>query len=99
MSAPHWQDELAIVVFTILMLVTGFSWRVQSTTVIGGGTLFLYLCQFAYRPEVTAGMYLAAGGALVFALGVVLSIYRDRLLALPDRVAKREGIFQIIGWR
>jgi hypothetical protein len=98
-GSPSWQDELAVVVFTILMLVTGFSWRVQSTTVVGGATLFLYLCQFAYRPEATAGQYLAIGGGLVFTFGLVLSIYRDKLLTLPDRIAKHEGIFQIIGWK
>lgn len=99
----HWQDELALVAFTILMLVTGFSWRVQATTVAGAGTLFLSLLitigQLAYRPQVATGVYLAAGGALVFAAGVVLSIYRDKLLALPDRITNREGIFQVIGWR
>jgi hypothetical protein len=31
----HWPEELAIVAFTILMLVTGFSWQVKSTTVTG----------------------------------------------------------------
>ncbi|MBI3861549.1 MAG: hypothetical protein HY290_06610 [Planctomycetia bacterium] len=99
----HWQDELALVALTLLMLVTGFSWRVQSTTTAGGGTLLLYLLvtigELAYRPQVATGVYLAVGGALVFAAGLVLSIYRDKLLALPDRIAKREGIFQIIGWR
>ena len=37
--------------------------------------------------------------AVVFALGVALSIYRDKLLALPDLVAKREGVFRILNWR
>jgi hypothetical protein len=96
---PSWQDELAIVVLTILMLVTGFSWRVQATTVIGGGTLFLYLCQFVYSPARGPGTYLAIGGAVVFGFGLVLSMYRDKLLALPDRIAKREGVFQIMGWK
>ncbi len=99
----HWPEELAIVVLTILMLVTGFSWRVKATTLAGGGTLFLYLLivigHLAYQPQVATGIYLAVGGGLVFLAGLVLSIYRDKLLELPDRIAKREGIFQIIGWR
>ena len=99
----HWPEELAIVTFTILMLVTGFSWQVKATTVAGGGTLFFYLLivigHLAYRPQVATGIYLFVGGSLVFAAGLVLSIYRDKLLALPDRIAKREGIFQVIGWR
>ena len=99
----HWQEELAIVVLTILMLVTGFSWKVQSTTLLGGGTLFLYLLiiigMLAYQPQVATGVYLAVGGGLVFLTGICLSIYREKLLELPDRIAKREGIFQVMGWR
>jgi hypothetical protein len=99
----HWPEELGIVVFSILMLVTGFSWQVKSTTVAGGGTLFLYLIvtigELAYRPQVATGIYLVVGGAVVFVAGIVLSIYRDKLLALPDKIARREGVFQVIGWR
>ena len=99
----HWPEELAIVAFTILMLVTGFSWQVKATTVTGAGTLFLYLLvtigELAYQPQVATGVYLAVGGAVVFLAGLVLSIYRDRLLALPDKIARREGVFQIIGWK
>ncbi|HEY2250123.1 MAG TPA: hypothetical protein VGH74_03640, partial [Planctomycetaceae bacterium] len=58
----HWPEELAIVTFTILMLVTGFSWQVKATTVAGGGTLFLYLLivigHLAYLPQVATGIYL-----------------------------------------
>lgn len=99
----HWQEEVAIVLVTILMLVTGYVWRVKSTTLAGGGTLFVYLAitigQLAYRPQIATGIYLAVGGGLVFLAGLILSIYRDRLLELPDRIAKREGVFQVMGWR
>jgi len=36
---------------------------------------------------------------LIFAIGIALSIYRDRLLALPEQIAKHEGLFKIIDWR
>jgi hypothetical protein len=42
---------------------------------------------------------LASGGAIVFAIVVVLSIYRDKLLEIPDQVANRTGIFRILNWR
>jgi len=99
----NWPEEVAIVVLTILMLVTGYSWKVKSTTLAGGGTLFLYLLaiigQLAYQPQVATGVYLAIGGGLLFLMGVCLSVYRETLLLLPDRIAKREGVFQVIGWR
>jgi len=99
----HWPEELAIVTFSILMLVTGFSWQVKATTVAGGGTLFLYLVvtivELARHRDIATGIYLVVGGAVVFLAGLMLSIYRDKLLALPDKIAKREGVFQIIGWR
>jgi hypothetical protein len=55
--------------------------------------------RLAYHPQVAVGVYLAIGGALVFASGIALSVYRDRLLELPEKIAKHEGIFRIIGWR
>ena len=42
---------------------------------------------------------LAVGGAVIFAAGIALSVYRDKLLQLPDHIAKREGIFRILNWR
>jgi len=96
-------DELALLTVTILMLVTGVAWQFKASTLAGGGTLGIYLVvmigSLAYQPQVAVGVYLAVGGALVFATGIALSIYREKLLALPDQIARREGIFQIIQWR
>ncbi len=47
----------------------------------------------------TAALILAGGGATIFLLGLALSIFRDRLLALPARVKERKGVFQVLGWR
>jgi hypothetical protein len=52
-----------------------------------------------YQPQVAIGIYLVAGGAVVFLLGLLLAVYRDRLVALPQRIANREGVFRVIGWR
>ena len=88
---------------TILMLATGCGWQVQSTAVFGGLGLLIYLVviigSIAYRPEVAVGVYLLVGGALLFLSGILLSIYRDRLLKLSEQISRREGIFRIIGWR
>jgi len=102
-SGPSFPDEIALLTVTILMLASGSSLQFKAPTLFGGGALGVYLAivivNLAYDPQVAIGVYLAIGGSLVFVAGVVLSIYRDRLLALPDRIAKREGLFRIINWR
>jgi hypothetical protein len=100
---PSIYDELALLTLTIPMLVTGLSWKIKATTLWGGSALTIYLMvsivSLAYRPEVAIGIYLASGGAIVFAIGIVLSIYRDKLLEIPDQVANQTGIFRILNWR
>ena len=96
-------DELALFTVTVLMLVTGFSWQIKSTTFFGGLSLVLYLIiivvSLGWQQQVAAGVHLAIGGALLFALGVALSIYREKLLQLPERIVKREGVFRVLNWR
>lgn len=107
----HWRtawtfsfyDEAALLTVTMLMLASGVVWRVKASTLLGGATLATYLAvlivSLVYRPQVAIGIYLAGGGALIFMAGLLLAIYRERLIALPDRIAKREGVFSVIGWR
>jgi len=96
-------DEFALVTIGLLMLATGVAFRFKATTLYGGGALGGYLVLLVVsllrRPEVTMGAYLAVAGVAIFFVGVALSIYRDRLLALPDRIAKHEGAFRILDWR
>jgi hypothetical protein len=96
-------NELALVALTVLMLVTGFGWQVRSTTLIGGGALTLYLVlvlvALGREAQLSAGLYLGVAGALVFAGGIALSVYREKLIALPDQIARREGLFRVINWR
>ena len=86
-----------------LMLVTGFSWQIKSTTFLSGLTLTVYLIlvvvSLAWMEQVAVGVYLAVGGAVVFGAGIALSVYRERLLRLPERIAKREGLFRVLNWR
>ena len=39
------------------------------------------------------------GGSVIFGLGVALSVYRDRLLTLPERIKERQGVFRVLTWR
>ena len=96
-------DELALISVTILLLATGVVLRIRASTLFGGGTLVVYLCvlivSIIYQPQVAIGIYLAAGGGLLFAFGLALAFYRDHLLAIPEQVANREGVFGVISWR
>jgi hypothetical protein len=40
-----------------------------------------------------------AGGGVIFGAGLLLSVYRDRLLALPEQVKRRQGVFRVLNWR
>ncbi len=102
-AGPHLADELAVLTISILMVVTGVLWQVKSTTLVGGSSLLFYLiiliAHLAWNPQVAIGVYLAIGGGVIFLIGVLLSVYREKLLALPEQIAKREGVFRIINWR
>ena len=77
------------------MAVTGVAWQIRATTLYGGGALAIYLVvmitSLAYRPQVAVGVYLAAG--------IALSVYREKLLKVPEQISNREGIFKILKWR
>ncbi len=96
-------DELALLTIATLMVLTGFIWQVKSTTLHGGTSLAAYLLlvivSLGWSQQWAVGVYLAIGGGLVFASGLGLSVYRERLLELPDRLARREGVFRIFNWR
>jgi hypothetical protein len=102
-GVPSVIDEMALLTVTIVMLVTGLSWKIKATTLWGGSALTLYLtvlvASLAYRPQVAIGVYMAVGGAIVLAIGIILSIYRDKLLEIPEQVANRTGVFRILNWR
>ncbi len=102
-TGPSLGDEIGLITITALMVAIGCVLQVRSTTTFGGLTLGIYLAvlfgHLAYHPQIAIGVYIAAGGALIFLTGVMLSIYRDRLLALPSKIANREGIFRVIDWR
>ena len=96
-------DEMALFLVTVALLVTGYSWQIKSTTFFGGASLTLYLMiivvSLGWQQQKPAGVYLAVGGAALFGLGIALSMYREKLLQLPERIAKREGVFRVLNWR
>jgi hypothetical protein len=96
-------EELILIAVTLFMLVTGYSWHIKSTTFFGGLGLVLYLilvvASLGWRSQVATGVCLAVGGGLVFACGIALSVFREKLLSLPDQIAHRQGVFSMLNWR
>jgi hypothetical protein len=98
-------DELGLIASCLALFASGVVSRIKATTIVGAFTLVLYvLMVLVYmhrflKDTVIIGIYLTLGGALLFGTGLFLSVYRDRLLALPAKVRRREGIFRIFDWR
>ena len=88
----------------VLLLATGFMFQIRSTTLTGAGLLAIYLVTlvlYISMPEnvTKAAIWMTIGGGVIFGTGILLSIYRERLLTLPGQVKRREGIFKVLGWR
>lgn len=98
-------DEIGLIAVTVLMLVTGISWQTKFPTLISAlglvGYLILLLVDLARHAEqmLSMGIFLSILGGLLFLGAIALSIYREKLLALPDKFSNREGIFKIVDWR
>ena len=96
--------EVGVLAVGLLLLGAGLVCRIRWSTLIGSGTLIAYvvsllgLLSLPDKLQSTA-VYMMVGGGLFFAVAVLLSIYRDRLLALPEKVREGEGVFQVLKWR
>jgi hypothetical protein len=101
---PRW-DDLGLIVNCIALFGSGLVCRIRASTLIASSGMVLYLVVILIglhrhlKEQWIVGIYLTLGGVLLFGTGLVLSIYRDRLLALPDKIRRREGIFRILDWR
>jgi hypothetical protein len=96
-------NELGFLAAGVILLTSGFLFRIKATTLIGGmltALYFLTLLIFVPWGRLNAiALFLTIGGGTLFGLGLVLSVYRDRLLTLPERIRRREGVFRVLGWR
>jgi hypothetical protein len=100
----HFPDELGLFLVGLVLLGSGIVLQIKSTTIVGGlamGLNLVGMLLFIRIPEArqTVGLFLAIGGGSIFAIGLLLSIYRDRLLALPEKVKRRKGLFKVLSWR
>jgi hypothetical protein len=100
----HTLNEVGMLAAGLLLLGAGTIMHIKSTTLVGGIMLALYvlgLVAFLRLPDMlkTTAVYLMIGGGLFFGVGLVLSVYRDRLLTLPARIKRHEGVFRVLNWR
>lgn len=100
-----WPDELGLILAGVALLGFGIMCRLKANTLIGGTALGVYLLivigsLYRFLDESwIIGISLTVGGGLLFAIGIFLSVYRDRLLELPEKIKRREGLFKILSWR
>jgi hypothetical protein len=96
-------NELGFLAAALLLVTSGFLFQLKSTTLTGAALTALYflsLLIFVPWSRLNAvAVFITAGGGTLFLVGLLLSLYRDRLLALPDRIRRREGVFRVLGWR
>ncbi len=105
-SNEYWQfaHESGVLFAGLLLASTGVLCRLKSTTLVGSSMLLAYLGSLVFFVQVpeqlqNVAVYLMLGGGTVFAAAVLLSVYRDRLLAVTEQVKAKEGVFTVLNWR
>jgi hypothetical protein len=98
-----WYDEVAFFAVGVLLLTSGFMLQLKSTTIFGALMTAAYvvtLLAFVPWSQLNAvALTITIGGGVLFGLGLLLSVFRERLLALPEQIKNREGLFRVLGWR
>jgi hypothetical protein len=96
-------NELGFLAAAVILVTTGFLFQLKSTTLTGAVLTVLYFVTLLIFVPWSRLNYVAAfimlGGGTLFGSGLLLSVYRDRLLTLPERIKQRQGVFRVLGWR
>lgn len=96
-------NEFGFLSISLVLLITGLLFQIRSTTLTGAALTSVYfvsLLIFVPWNRINAvALFILIGGSVIFGLGVLLSVYRERLLTLPERIKHREGMFRVLDWR
>ena len=96
-------NEAGFLFVSVLLLGTGLVFQLKSTTLVGSLSTALYFITLLLLVEWshvnTVAKLITIGGGTLFGGGLILAFFRDRLLALPERIKNREGIFKVMNWR
>ena len=96
--------EVGVLSVGLLLLGAGVLCRIRWSTIVGSTTLLVYvtsLIGMIHLPEQleTTAITMMIGGGLFFGSALLLSVYRDRLLAIPQRMHDGDGVFRVLKWR
>ena len=96
--------EVGVLAIGLGLLASGLACRIRWSKLMGSAAISVYvvsLLGLVRLPEQlqSTAIYMMVGGGLFFAVAVLLSVYRDRLLALPQKMRDGEGVFQVLKWR
>ena len=96
--------EVGVLAIGLLLLALGVLCRIRWTTLVGGLTLVTYVASLVTLirfPDAlqSVAVYMMIGGAAFFSTAVLLSVYRERLLKVPERIRNGEGVFEVLQWR
>ncbi len=96
--------EAGVLIVGLLLLGAGVLCRIRWSTIFGSITLLVYIVSLIGLVRLpdqlqSTAIYMMVGGGLFFGTAVLLSIYRDRLLAIPKRAQAGEGVFRVLKWR
>ena len=98
-------DEIGFFAVSVVLLASGFMFRLRSTTLAGAFYTIVYFALLMLFVPVpwkelnSIAVIITVGGSILFVSGLMLSIYRDRLQSLPERIKRREGIYRVLTWR
>lgn len=96
-------NELGFLAISLALLSSGVVLRLKSTTLCGAVLTFFYfvtlLILLPWSRLNTVAVAIIAAGSLLFGSALLLSWYRERLLALPEQIKGRSGVFKVLNWR
>ena len=96
--------EIGALVAGLALIGSGIMCKIRSTTFAGALAMLIYiptlLCFVNFPGQLkSAAVYMIVGGCVLFTAAILLSVYRDRILALPDKIKNQEGMFKVLQWR
>ena len=96
--------NIAAIVAGMILLGAGVCCKLRSTTISGAMLLGIYLLSLIALIDLpdqlqSISVMMMIGGGLFFATALLMSIYRDRIVSLPQRIREGEGVYRIMKWR